>query len=210
MAPLFPREDEFNDVFLRVAAETGVPYCVLKGFVALESAFNPKAYRYEPHINDASYGLAQVLVRTARGVGYQGTPEGLFDPYQSVLCGGRFIRNLSKKYPSLSDVVAAYNMGYPRKIAATTPLIASIYKYPLEFRERPPEGWVYANEPYHWRVMAYIAYYEARQANEMARAEEILGLIRAKDTRGVFQRYGARLNALKWGVQTCPTCGKQI
>lgn len=180
MPKLFSKEDNYDPVFLRVSQETGTPFPVLKGFVALESAFDEKAYRYEAHINDASYGLAQVLNRTARGVGFTGDPKELFDPYQSLKYGGLFIRALAKKYPNLLDLIASYNMGYPRKITATTKLIADVYQYPLEYREKPPAGWVYANEPYVRRVATYIAYYQAKEKGDVAEALRIYDLIKKK------------------------------
>jgi len=207
MGQLFPKEDLYNAEILRASVESGTPYSVLKGFIALESAFDAKAYRYEAHINDASYGLAQILVRTARGVGFQGEPAELFDPYKSVLYGGKFIRQLSAKYPDVLDLIAAYNAGFPRKIRQTTQYIADLYGYPIKYREEPPVGWVYANEPYVRRVASYIAYYQAREKNDVARAEEILGLIKKKD----LTTASAMLKPLTSGperaeVKFCPRC----
>jgi hypothetical protein len=180
MPKLFNKEDDYNAIILKVSQETGTPYAVLKGFVALESAFDEKAYRYEAHINDASYGLAQVLNRTARGVGFTGEPAELFDPYKSLKYGGLFIRALAKQYPNLLDLIAAYNMGFPRKITATTQLIANVYGYPLEYRTKPPADWVYANEPYVRRVASYIAYYQAKEKNDTTEALRIYDLIKKK------------------------------
>lgn len=207
MGQLFANEDKYNAEILRASVESGTPYSVLKGFVALESAFDAKAYRYEAHINDASYGLAQILVRTARGVGFQGEPAELFDPYKSVLYGGKFIRQLAKKYSNVLDLIAAYNMGYPRKIRETTQHIAALYKYPIEYREKPPVGWVYANEPYVRRVASYIAYYQAREKNDVARAEEILGLIKKKElTTASVMLQPLISEPVRAEVKFCPRC----
>ena len=49
-------------------------------FVQVESAFRPTAYRFEPRLNEASYGLMQVLSSTARGVGFAGAERDLYVP----------------------------------------------------------------------------------------------------------------------------------
>jgi soluble lytic murein transglycosylase-like protein len=213
MGKLFNDEDKFNPEIARASIGSGTAVAVLKGFIGLESAFNPKAYRYEPALKppDASYGLAQILACTARGVGYTGIPTGLFDPFTSALYGGKFIRALAKKYPNLPDLIAAYNMGYPRKITATTQFIANIYKYPIQYRESPPADWIYANEPYVRRVSAYIAYYQAREKNDNTIAEQILTLIQKKDLASVIALFKPLIAEIKWDTKgNCPTCGKPL
>lgn len=192
---LFKDENKYDHEILRAAQEEGVPFAVAKGFFALESAFNPKAYLEEkyadPAKNDASYGLAQVLYRTARGMGYTGTPEGLFDPYTSAKYGARFIAGLYKKYKSLPDTIAAYNMGRPRKAAETTARIIGIYGKPLP-------DWVYANQPYVDRVSAYIAYYQALERRDAGAAERIQILIKKKllaSRRAIWQKL---TSAIPW------------
>jgi hypothetical protein len=177
---LFPHENDFNHEMLRASQEEGTPLSVLKGFFALESQFNPKSYRAEPEINDASYGIAQILFKTAQKLGYSGTPEGLYDPYTSAKYGAKFLAQLHRQYPDNLDVIAAYNAGYPRPISATTAYIANLYKYPISYKTNPPAGWVYANQCYVDRVAAYIAYYQAVERNDLATANTIAGILRQK------------------------------
>lgn len=47
-------------------------------FVQIESAFRPHAYRREPS-GVASYGLMQVLDVTAKGMGFKGAPEEMYE-----------------------------------------------------------------------------------------------------------------------------------
>jgi len=214
---LFKHEDDYNKEMFRAATEEGVPLAVLKGFFALESQFDAKSYRAEPQINDASYGIAQTLYKTAQGVGYKGTPEGLFDPYTSAKYGARFIAQLHKKYPNDLDVIAAYNAGYPRPITKTTQFIADLFKYPIAYKTNPPAGWVYANQCYVDRVAAYIAYYAAVEKRDLALAEKIKGILakpsnwpqefsKYTEARGslspiYFMESGEIMNELKkWGL----------
>jgi len=187
---IFEREDDYGYEFLLGSNATGVPQFVLKGFAALESNFNDKAYRYEKHIKDASYGLMQVLASTARGCGFKGQAERLYDPFANIVYGGRFIRRLASRYPRLPDLVAAYNMGFPRKISETTPFIARIYQYPIEYRKRAPEGWIYANEIYVRRTITYMLYYQARENHDDERAEEILNNIKRNYISVTYFKFG--------------------
>jgi soluble lytic murein transglycosylase-like protein len=172
---LFPRENEFNKEVLAASQATGVPVSVIKGFIGLESAFNPNAYREEKHISDASYGLMQILYKTAKGVGYAGEPKGLLAPAASILYGAKFLRGLLQRYPNVLDAIASYNMGHPRKASATTPTIVGIYG-------KPGPDWVYANQPYVDRVASYIAYYQALEKADASRAAVVLDLIKKKIT----------------------------
>lgn len=170
---LFDAENTFDAEILRAANATGVPVAALKGLIGVESAFKPKAFRAEPQINDGSRGLMQILYRTARAVGYKGTEQGLFDPATNVLHGAKFFRDLLLKYKNLPDAVASYNMGHPRPASKTTPTIIKIYG-------TPQPDWVYANQPYVNRVLAYIAYYQTFEKNDAQARAAILDLIKKK------------------------------
>ena len=85
---------------------------LIKAIVASESNFNPRAKRDEPRIGDASYGLMQTLYRTARDMGYDGPPEGLFDPATSIEYGTRYLKRQLLRYGGATDfAIAAYNSG---------------------------------------------------------------------------------------------------
>lgn len=170
---LFAKENDFNAEFLKVSQEIGVPVSVLKGVAAMESNFMPKAFREEPQISDASRGLMQILYKTAQGVGFTGAPDLLFDPLTNIRYGGKFLAGLLKKYPDLSDAVASYNMGFPRKAGSTTPIITKIYG-------TPAADWIYANQPYVDRVMAYIAYFQTFENGDGAAHAKIEDLIKKK------------------------------
>lgn len=174
MELLFPNENKYNAEILKASQETGVPVAVIKGFCALESNFNPNSVKDEAHLGDASYGLMQILYKTAQGVGYRGQPDGLFDPYQSLLYGCKFLKGLLDKYPKLTDAIASYNMGFPRTAENTTRIIEGIYG-------KPDVTWIYANQPYVDRVSAYIAYYQTFEKPNEQRRAEILDALKKKD-----------------------------
>lgn len=85
--------------------------------IMVESSGNTYAVRQEPRINDASYGLGQLLYGTARGIGYRGTPEGLFDPAVNIDLIAKYHKRNFDHYKELNPVelTIAYNTGSPYK-----------------------------------------------------------------------------------------------
>lgn len=84
----------------------------------VESALDPTAYRYEAGINDASYGLMQILSGTARQMGYAGDPAGLYDPLENTRYGMRYIRYVQDwlrgrlgRDPTWQEWTSGYNGG---------------------------------------------------------------------------------------------------
>jgi Transglycosylase SLT domain len=102
----------FDQLIWQTAGRHGVDPYFVKAVVAAESNFEPKAYRAEPQIGDASYGLMQTLYRTAKDMGYSGPSEGLFDPATSVEYGTKYLAYQLRRYTGkLPYAAAAYNAG---------------------------------------------------------------------------------------------------
>jgi soluble lytic murein transglycosylase-like protein len=87
--------------------------------IMIESGGNTYAIRQEPRIHDASYGLGQILYGTARGIGYRGTPEGLFDPETNIKLIAKYHKRNYDHYKDLNpqELTVAYNTGSPYKKA---------------------------------------------------------------------------------------------
>lgn len=87
-------------------------------FVQVESAFRPKAYRFEPRLGEGSYGLMQVLASTARSVSGLLDPEAMYDPEVGLRTGmtvAKLYWSQEAKHfgrdPSLEEWAASYNEG---------------------------------------------------------------------------------------------------
>lgn len=98
--------------------EGWMPPAYALAFVEVESGFNPTAYRFERHLNEASYGLMQVLASTARDMGLTGSPEEMYDPGTSLRIGIAYSRwtwdFLSRRLgsePTEAQWIGAYNAG---------------------------------------------------------------------------------------------------
>ena len=104
------------------AQKSPVPVGFFLAVMDKESQGNPKAYRAEPAINDGSIGLMQMLLRTAKDVGYPGTKgdaatlTGLFDPPTNIHFAARHLSGLWRQLGNAADVASAYNGGLRRSL----------------------------------------------------------------------------------------------
>lgn len=84
--------------------------------IMIESGGDAFAIRHEPQINDASYGLGQLLYGTARLIGFKGSAEDLYNPEINIdLIGKYHRRNLDTYGEELTpeQLTTAYNTGNP-------------------------------------------------------------------------------------------------
>lgn len=118
------------DALIRSNAERwSVPISWIKAVIMQESSGNPNAYRAEPQIGDASYGLMQLLYRTAKGLGYAGTPEGLYDPATNIELGTKLLGQLRRSYgDDFSRVYSAYNSGSPDRYLTSSQVADHVNK----------------------------------------------------------------------------------
>jgi soluble lytic murein transglycosylase-like protein len=102
----------------KAAVKYGIEPAAVKAVISIESNWNPSAYRYEAHLKDASWGLMQVLLRTAREV--SGNPSltatDLLKPEINIDIGTKYLTKQYVRYQyNIYDAVAAYNAGSVRK-----------------------------------------------------------------------------------------------
>lgn len=104
-----------------------VPETWVRAVIETESSWRPMAYRAEPQINDASYGLMQLLMRTAKGLGYTGAPEGLYEPAVNIDLGTKLLGQLRRSYgDDFRRVYSAYNSGKPDTWQTSTQVAANV------------------------------------------------------------------------------------
>lgn len=121
---------------------------MIAAMVQIESTYNPAASRYEKHIDDTSYGLMQVLLKTAQwlydDLGYRAFPRptatNMMDGYTSIYYGAAYVDYLSKyrgKRRNEQWIVESYNGGpansnadtqrhYAKYMAAKAQIIGSV------------------------------------------------------------------------------------
>lgn len=163
IAKRWARQDDYDAEVYAESASSGVPVSLIKATIAAESAFNPQAFREEaprsslpptqdfPQGGDASYGLMQILSRTARALHYTGSLGGLFNPRENIRLGAKLLRdNLARTNWDVADSVSAYNGGFRPQ---------------LGYGERSPSG-NYANQAYVDRVIGYADYFRQWEAEK--------------------------------------------
>lgn len=107
--------ERYGHIITRVADKYDLDPKLIFATIMLESGGNTYAVRHEPHINDASYGLGQILYGTALGLGFEGNPQDLYDPEVNIELVGRYhARNKSVYGPLTNEqLTIAYNSGNP-------------------------------------------------------------------------------------------------
>lgn len=156
----WPNENAY-DAEIRAAMQsagiTGSYLPVVKGMIAVESRFVPTAIRQEPtyrcpldgSVGDASRGLMQILHCTARGLGFTGTVQELFDPATNLRLGIRYlVDRLTAHSGDTWAAVSAYNNGHGRRATmATTVCLArdTAGRCIRSFTAQPGE---FLNQPY--------------------------------------------------------------
>lgn len=108
---------EYGQFIRDASAEYNIDPQLIFATIMIESGGNPRAVRYEPRLNDASYGLGQLLYSTARGLGYRGSPAGLYDPATNIDLIARYHRRNLDRHGHLTaeELTTAYNTGSPHK-----------------------------------------------------------------------------------------------
>lgn len=82
-----------------------------------ESTWDPRAYRYEKHLDDASYGLMQILFNTAKWRAERNgerleNPEDLYNPDIGLKWGIEYLAYQMARYGNdFESAVEAYNRG---------------------------------------------------------------------------------------------------
>lgn len=98
-----PTLDQWADTY-------GLPRDIVYGLVSQESRFNPGAFLMDR--NGGSYGLTQISLPTATGLGYGGDGNGLYDPDTNVKWGLLYLKQLVDRFGDMNVALSAYNGGY--------------------------------------------------------------------------------------------------
>ena len=108
--------ESLEDLVVRIAKQYGVPSALVKAVIKQESNWDMNASRYEQHLGDTSWGLMQVLLKTAKDTlnNDQLTIQELIVPTTNITVGTRYLGVLLNRWGNLKDAVAAYNAGSPR------------------------------------------------------------------------------------------------
>lgn len=105
-----------DPIILEMGAKYNIEPAWIKAHIKQESNWDVNASRYEAHKADASWGLMQLLLTTAKEV--MGDPNltitQLTQPRVNIEAGTKFLSQLWTRFGNMRDAIAAYNAGSPR------------------------------------------------------------------------------------------------
>jgi len=108
---------KFKDLIAVTSQKYDLDPQLIYATIMTESEGNEYAYRYEPHLNEPSICMGQILVSTARNLGFKDDPVEMFEPDTCIDLIGKYHRNMLDTYQSLTpqQLARAYNTGSPWK-----------------------------------------------------------------------------------------------
>lgn len=120
----------FDDEIRASSVRHRIPEAWIRATIATESNWDPRAFRAEPQIGDASRGLMQLLERTARGLGYRGDVDGLFDPETNIDLGTKLLAQLRARWgDDVRRIYSAYNSGRPDRWETSDQVRANVERF---------------------------------------------------------------------------------
>lgn len=94
--------DRYDHYIERAAKIHGVSFPLIKAVIKVESNFNPKAVSRK-----GALGLMQIMPYNLRDFNINDP----FDPWENILGGAGYLRDMLKRYGQVSLALAAYNAG---------------------------------------------------------------------------------------------------
>jgi soluble lytic murein transglycosylase-like protein len=108
--------ETLEPIILEMSQKYNIEPAMIKGIIKTESNWDVNASRFEAHKGDASWGLMQLLLATARAI--MNTPDmtttQLIQPRMNIEAGTKLLAQNWTRFGNLRDAVAAYNAGTPR------------------------------------------------------------------------------------------------
>ncbi len=95
----------------RVAQEVQLNQALLEAVMHEESGGDPDAFPEHPERDGASFGLMQLLLPTARAVGFSGKAPQLFSADMNITLAARYLAGLVREYRDTATALVAYNGG---------------------------------------------------------------------------------------------------
>lgn len=106
-----------DPIILETSAKYSLDPALIKAHIKAESNWDVNASRFEAHKTDASWGLMQLMLATAREI--LGKPDltttQLIQPRTNIEAGAKYLRKQLDRYGgNIKSAIAAYNAGSAR------------------------------------------------------------------------------------------------
>lgn len=135
--PFLPKDDRawvtspYRKTIEKSASTYNLDPQLLYATIMTESEGNEFAFRYEPNLKDASFCMGQILLSTARSLGFSGKPKDLYNPEVCINLIGKYYRTMLDTHGNLTftQLAKAYNSGSPYKRAVRGHIARFSYWY---------------------------------------------------------------------------------
>ena len=106
---------EYKDLIAQSAEKYSLDPQLIYATIMTESEGDEYAYRYEPHLNEPSLCMGQILVSTARSLGFTDNVRQMYDPDICIDLIGKYYKRVLDEYGYLTphQLARAYNTGSP-------------------------------------------------------------------------------------------------
>ena len=120
-------------IIARVSEKYKVDPQIIYATIMTESKGNEYAFSYEPSIKDASLCMGQILISTARRLGFSGEPKEMYKPDVCIDLIGKYHRMMLDTYGDLTpeQLARAYNTGSPYK----RPVLGHLFRFNMWYYE---------------------------------------------------------------------------
>lgn len=108
---------KYKEIIATTSDKYGLDPQLIYATIMTESQGRENAYRYEPHLKQGTYCMGQILISTARRLGFTGNPEELYNPEICIDLIGRYHKKNLDHFGDLTplQLTTAYNTGSPWK-----------------------------------------------------------------------------------------------
>lgn len=104
---VFAQGAQYQSMVESHAAANGLPPALVHRVIMRESRYNPRA------VSRGNYGMMQIKLQTARGLGYTGTAQGLLDPETNLTYAVKYLAGAYRAAGGNHDrAVRYYASGY--------------------------------------------------------------------------------------------------
>jgi soluble lytic murein transglycosylase-like protein len=103
--PSSAQRAQYESLVAAHAQANGVPVELVHRVIVRESRYNPHA------VHRGNYGMMQIKLATARGLGYTGTAEGLLDPETNLTYAVKYLAGAYQAAHGNHDRAVAYYAG---------------------------------------------------------------------------------------------------
>lgn len=170
-----------------------IPVATAYAVGEIESGWNPQAKREESHLGDSSYGVMQILSKTAFSMGFSGDPELLAsvkNPRIGVFWGVVYLGYCFLRFPEIGSdeerwkfALAAYNCGVGNVNAALS-------------RARSFEGKKSIHLPGRWQTWDYAKCF----LPELTREKSSITMRYILKAERIVEGFGMTLTGASWIV----------